>query len=363
MPTIRPVDPASVRRLLVIRPRFLGDVCLTLPALDAARAACPGARVAYLVERDSAPLLEDDPRIDERITTPRAPGLGATLELIGRLRRFAPDVAIDLFCNPRTAQWTRLSGARVRVGYPHKGWRSALYTHHSEPRTLSAVGFHLASVAALGWPAPTTTPRLHVGARALAEADAELSRRGVPAGALLVGFHPGARWETRRWFPDRFAALARRFLDGHAAGVALITGGPSERALAEEVAAALPPGRALAVVGWPLGRFVALQARCAAFVCGDSGPLHTAVAAGTPTLGLISRNRPEMFFPYPETLGHRAYYARAECSPCDRDLCPDLRCLKRLTVDGAWERLAAMIAARAAARVSGVVAASDSGAV
>lgn len=44
-----PVDPAAVRRVLLIRPRFLGDICLTLPTLDAMRAACPGARIAYLV--------------------------------------------------------------------------------------------------------------------------------------------------------------------------------------------------------------------------------------------------------------------------------------------------------------------------
>ena len=77
---------------------------------------------------------------------------------------------------------------------------------------------------------------------------------------------------------------------------------------------------------------------------GDTGPLHTAVAAGTPTLGLMSRNLPAMFFPYPESHGHHAYYARAECSPCNRDRCEDLRCLERLTVEGAWRRLERMLA-------------------
>ena len=70
------------------------------------------------------------------------------------------------------------------------------------------------------------------------------------------------------------------------------------------------------------------------------------MAAGTPTLGLMSRNRPAMFFPYREALGHRAYYARAECSPCHRDECEDLRCLERLTVDGAWALLSGMLARR-----------------
>jgi ADP-heptose:LPS heptosyltransferase len=337
------VDPAPIRRVLLVRPRYLGDVCLTLPALDAVRAACPQARIAYVVERAAAPLLDGDPRVDELAVVRPKPGPADTAAFIARLRRFAPEVTFDLFCNPRTAIWTSLSGAHVRVGYAGKGWRSALYTHHARPRTLSAVGFHLASVAALGWPAAETAPRLHVSESAREEARRALAALGAPHGARLVGFHPGARWPTRRWAPENFLALARRLLDHDADAFALVTGGADERARVESVTAALPPARARAVVGWPIGRFVALQSLCAAFVCGDTGPLHTAAAAGTPTLGLMSRNRPAMFFPYPESAGHRAYYAHAECSPCHRDECEDLRCLKRLTVDGAWALLSGML--------------------
>ena len=347
----RPVDPAAVERVLLIRPRFLGDICLTLPALEAARAACPGAKVAYVVERESAPLLEGDPRVDELIVAPRHAPATATLGLLARLRRFAPEVAFDFFCNPRTAQWTFLSGARVRVGYPDKGWRSALYTHHARPRTLSAIGFHLESLHVLGWAAPHAVPRLHVGGAARAEAANGLRALGVPDGARLLGMHPGARWPTRRWPLERFVELARRVVAAHDDVTVLFTAGPDEEAEAHEAAGRV--SGAVAVTGWPLARFVALQARCAAFVCGDTGPLHSAVAAGAPTLGLISRNRPAMFFPYPESEGHVAFYARAECSPCHRDECADLRCLERLDVDGAHARLSAMLA-RGAGRAGAV---------
>ena len=349
MPTPRPLDPATVARVLLIRPRFIGDICLTLPTLDAVRRAAPGARVAYLDERESAPLLDGDPRVDELFVADRAGDLGATLALGARLRRFAPDLAIDLFCNPRTAALSALSGARTRVGYPNKGWRSALYTHHARPRTLSAIGFHLAALAALGWPAEPGVPRLHIGGPVRAETDAALAALGVPAGARLVGLHPGARWPTRRWDAERYAALAGRYLDAEPHGVALITAGPGEEPRARAIAARLPARRAFVVEGWPIERLVALQSRCAAFVCGDTGPLHTAVASGAPTLGLMSRNRPAMFFPYPASAGHRAYYARVECSPCHRDECDDLRCLARLTVEGAWTLLAGMLARRDAA--------------
>jgi ADP-heptose:LPS heptosyltransferase len=338
--------------MLFVRPRFLGDVCLTLPAVDAALAACPGARAAYLTEAALAPLLAGDPRFAEVIAVPARPTLGETAAIVRRLRAFAPDVAFDFFCNPRSAVWTRASGARVRVGYPGKGWRSALYTHHARPRVLSSVGFHAASVAALGWPVPAgpVSPRLVVAGAARAEARAALRDLGVPGAARLVGVHPGARWPTRRWAPERFAELARRALAAHADAVVLVTAGPGEGDMARAVLAGLPAARARLVEGWPLVRFVALQSLCAAFVCGDTGPVHTAVAAGTPTLGLMSRNRPAMFFPYPESDGHRAHYARVECSPCDRDTCDDLRCLARLTVDGAWERLEAMLARAREAR-------------
>lgn len=342
MVTNVPVDPRRARRIIIVRPRFLGDLCLTLPVVDAVRAACPQARIAYVMESDAATLLDGDPRIDEVITVPRAAGAAATLSLAGRLRRFAPDVAFDLFCNPRTAVWTYLSGARVRVGYPNKGWRSALYTHHSRPRTLSSTGFHLASVAALGWPAPASQPRLHMPEARRADAAAALAATGVAPGATLVGFHPGARWETRRWSPARFTELAAKFLDATPGGVALVTGGAHEKALVESIAAPLG-ARARSIVGWPIARFVALQSLCAAFVCGDTGPLHTSVAAGARTLGLFSRSRPSTFFPYPESQGHRAYYSRVECSPCHRDLCSDLRCLERLHVDGAWTLLQRML--------------------
>src|SRR2546427_2942943 len=103
MPATLVLDPAAVRRLLFIRPRFLGDVCLTLPALAAARAVCPAARVAYVVEHESAPLLEGDPRVDELLVISRGAGARETVSLIRRIRRFAPEVVFDFFCNPRTA--------------------------------------------------------------------------------------------------------------------------------------------------------------------------------------------------------------------------------------------------------------------
>src|SRR5204862_5906331 len=107
-PPVKPAPSVAVspaRRILFVRPRFLGDVCLTLPAVDAALAACPGARAAYVTEAPLAPLLEGDPRFSEVIPVPAKPTAGETLWLMRKLRAFAPDVAFDFFCSPRSAVW------------------------------------------------------------------------------------------------------------------------------------------------------------------------------------------------------------------------------------------------------------------
>ena len=276
----------------------------------------------------------------------RRPGAAETLGAGPPTRRFAPDVAFDFFCNPRTALWTFASGAPRAGRLSGQGLALGALHPSRRPRTLSAVGFHLASVARhSAGPRRMSVPRLSIDAEARAEAACALERRGRSGGRAV------ARLPSRRALADAALApasaswrsrarfLARRCREGSRWS----PDGPARSRAGAEVAAGLPAGRAHAISGWPLERFVALQARCAAFVCGDTGPMHTAVAPGTPTLGLMSRNRPATFFPYPEAHGHRAYYARVECSPCDRDACDDLRCLERLTVDGAWALLARML--------------------
>src|SRR5262245_47304312 len=98
-PPMKPVASSDVRRILFVRPRFLGDVCLALPAVDAALAACPGARAAYVTEAALAPLLAADPRFAEVIAVSARPSMVETLALVRRLRAFAADVAFDFFCN------------------------------------------------------------------------------------------------------------------------------------------------------------------------------------------------------------------------------------------------------------------------
>ncbi len=119
--------------------------------------------------------------------------------------------------------------------------------------------------------------------------DRAVAERRLPPGAPVVALAPTANWNGKIWPPERFAALYLALAAGPLAGarVAVFAGpGAAERAMAAPLLVALPG--AIDLVGaLSLPEAAACLARCALFVGNDSGLMHLAAAAGTPTLGLF----------------------------------------------------------------------------
>jgi len=107
----------------------------------------------------------------------------------------------------------------------------------------------------------------------------------LPGPRPIIALGPTANWAPKIWPADRFAALFRSL--GRGAVPAVFAGpGEAERAMAAPLLGALP--EAIDLVGrLSLPEVAACLARCALFVGNDSGLMHLAAAAGTPTLGLF----------------------------------------------------------------------------
>ncbi|MCD4653211.1 hypothetical protein K8T06_04690, partial [bacterium] len=57
----------TIRRILLIRLAYIGDVVMTQPVTAPVRQAFPEASIDFLTSRTAAPLLENDPCIDKII--------------------------------------------------------------------------------------------------------------------------------------------------------------------------------------------------------------------------------------------------------------------------------------------------------
>src|SRR5947209_1139546 len=125
-------------RILLVRLRQIGDVVFTTPAIHALRRAFPDAHLTYIVEPAAAPVVVNNPHLDEVIVAPRVRGVLGDLALGRRLRAARYDLAIDFHGGPRASLLTWSSGAPVRIGYEVAG-RSWMYTRRvARPRALRA---------------------------------------------------------------------------------------------------------------------------------------------------------------------------------------------------------------------------------
>jgi heptosyltransferase-3 len=143
-------------------------------------------------------------------------------------------------------------------------------------------------------------------------ADQAVATALLPPGTQILGLGPTANWAAKIWPGEFFAELARR-LTQHLPGARIaIFGGPgaAEREAASLVLAALPG--AIDLVGrLSLPEAAACLARCALFVGNDSGLMHLAAAAGTPTLGLFGPTPASEYAP----VGRRTAVVLAEGPP------------------------------------------------
>ncbi|MDD1679317.1 MAG: glycosyltransferase family 9 protein, partial [Methanomicrobiales archaeon] len=324
-----PIDPASIRRILLIKLRAVGDVILSTIVLKNLRTAFPDAQIDFLTERPSRDIVRGNPLLNETLVFDR--GETGSLGLVVQVRRRAYDLVIDLFGNPRSALITRLSGARYRVGFRFRG-RTYAYNIIVEPRGgfVHNTQFNLDALEAIG--VPIVDRELHVQYSNDDEqfVDAFLAEN-IVAGKIAVGFATGGGWYTKRWALDRFAALADRISEVYGAEI-ILSWGPGQK---DEVMAVQRAMKHRAFVPPPtaLPQLAVLLKRCTFVVCNDSGPMHLAAAVGTPVVGIYGPTNPVLQGPY----GNRHVTVRREgleCLGCNLTACPiGHPCMNELTVD------------------------------
>jgi heptosyltransferase-2 len=142
----------------------------------------------------------------------------------------------------------------------------------------------------------------------------------------------GSEWETKIWPAQHFADLADRLAERGLTPVLL--GGPRETVLAEAVQARAG-ARCLDTTGNPLGEALAILARSAVVVGGDTGLVHAARALGAPTVALFG---PSPMAAHEMEKRQRAVSLKLDCSPCSahgQRHCPlgHHRCMRDLSAE------------------------------
>lgn len=283
-------------RFLVVRLGSLGDIVHTLPAVAALRDSFPGARIDWLVERKWAALLDGNPDLNETLTLDRG-SWGVLQDCVRRLRAMQYTCAIDFQGLCKSAILAALSGAPRRVGFnwhaAREGVAALLYTQRAPCPAGHVVEQNLALAEAAG--ARKTVCRFPV--KAPPEAEAEVSRQ-LASRSLSHFFvlSPSGGWRSKCWPPERYGELCRE-LERRYGWRGVVNHGPGEEEVAAAVCRAAAPAKPL-LLSTDIPQLMALLRRAKVVVAGDTGPLHLAVALGTPVVGLYGPTDPQRNGPY-----------------------------------------------------------------
>lgn len=343
------ISNASVRSILILQTKFIGDIVLASALARNLQLEYPGVRIVFLSEAGVAKFVTGHGIASEVVAFKRSNMRGTTLQrarefiaTVRRLRRDHFDMIIDLADSKTSRFIVGLLNAPIRVGFSPT--EKPLRWYERQPANVKArpLGFgeqhylyrYLSPLEALGVElrvrAPSIQPMPQETAKVLALMETSGLRRNG-----FVAVHAGASFPGRRWQPERFAAAIDRIASEIGLPVALV-GGPDEREIAAEVVAGASSPIVNLVGALPLETLQALLKEARLFVGNESGPMHMAAAAGTPVVGLFGLTNPIRWAP----VGAPSITVRPSM-PCDcvgGDLCLKTNpsracCVWRLEVD------------------------------
>jgi len=270
---------AGVRRMVVVRHDRLGDLVLSLPAIDALRRVYPGAHLALMVRQDLTAFARMIRGVDEVV--------GAGQRLAALERQFV-EIGADLaVCISRGAMIARAAAAASvphRVGTGLRPYSPLFDRRVVERRRLGGrheCEYALSFAHRVGAETERAAFPIAIPKRAERAASAWLAERAVTDSFVLL--HPGSGGSCPAWPDGYFLELAGRLA---AEGVATVFSiGPADRRFDGLLDAAPNEIRSLPRSTAGIEELSALLRRAAVVISNSTGPLHIAAALETPTLG------------------------------------------------------------------------------
>jgi ADP-heptose:LPS heptosyltransferase len=314
--------------IAVFRALQLGDLLCAIPALRGLRRAFPLSRITLIGLPWARAIAERfHTYFDAFMPFPGFPGFPEQRCNVSALpafferaqsRRF--DLALQLhgsggLSNPIVA----MLGARLAAGYFRPGefcpdaerflpWRPEDHEIHR----------YLALLRALGIPADDPALEFPITEEDRADLRRATVGLGLDDGNYVV-VHPGSQLPSRRWHPERFAAVADEL--AHSGYRVVLTGVEGERHLAQRVARAMR-ARSIDLTGkTKLGAAAALIDGAALLVSNDTGVAHIAGALGTPSVRVSCGGDDRRWAPLDGSL-HRVLRHAVDCRPCSHEVCP-----------------------------------------
>jgi len=342
-----------IERIAVVLIAGIGDFFLAVPALKALRRKYPQAKIWLASSQKAAAYARGCGAVDHVVAFPEPAGMASWPALARaalELRSFKPDAAVNFY-----EIGTRRGDARMKLLFRFMaakqsyGRRTPLfgayfdkYVTEDPGDTRTQADYYAALCEMLGAPlGPVLPDWLWTGEYAERAAVEFLAAR--LGHGPLVGINPASARKSRHWQPERFAEVADRLVREKGAEI-VILGGPSDIALARQVAVRMASNPLVAAGRFPLEGTLALVKRLDLLVTVHSALMHAANIMEVPFVCLSGPGNMVKDGPYGGDPARRVIVPPgASCAPCEREDCADMSCMKGISADSVYEAAARLL--------------------
>jgi len=340
-------------RIVLVLSAGIGDLFLAIPALRAVRRKYPSAKIWLLSSAKAAGYAKICSGADRVLSMPDGPALSHPFKILGllwSLRRFRPDVAVNLY-EVSTAGGDRkmrqlFSLMAPKISYGRRGPRFGSffnkYVVEGPDDHKTQADYYAELIGMMGAEiSPLDANDLPIGPEG--EKAASRLLHGIPSGRPLVGLNPASARRSRHWLPQRFAELGDRLGVEHGCDI-VILGGPADKSLAETVARRMKRRPIIAAGRLSIEGSLALMKKLDLLVTVHSSMMHAANILGTPYVCLAGPGNMVKDGPSGGDPAKRIIIPPGkDCAPCDRDYCHDHSCMEGIEVDTVYKAATALL--------------------
>lgn len=337
---MRRIKLGGKEKFLVVRTDRIGDVILSTPVLETIKLELPESHLCVMLSSYTVEVIKNNPYVDDVIIDDherKRGGWGEVLRLIRETRKRRFDVAIVLRPTFRLALVLFLAGVRYRIGTGFRFYQMLFNRkvyRHRKVNLRHEAEYNLDLLLPLGIAPRKILPRIYLSPQEEEFASRIFHELNIASGDTVVSIHPGSGDSSLNLPHGKFAQVADGLIRELGAKI-IFTGTAEERELIDVIRRSMQ-GEAFDLSGkTDLRQLAAILKRCSAMVSNSTGPMHLAVAVGTPTVAVfcpIFAAGPIRWGPYGE--GHEVVLPPVPvCFECKPRNCPHYNCMEKIGAD------------------------------
>ena len=326
------IEKQSTQQILVLGLMMIGDTIMALPSFRVLKKNFPDATITLVCGSAVKIVLEDQALIDDYIIV-KSPWLHKDYSLknlseffgsLSIINKKQYDLAIDFRGDWRNIFFMNFIKAKRKASFNFSGGEYMLtdvIRQNEIHQSYTDEWLYLLKQLGCVYSEEDRVPRLTLSAKKLQYVSSFKQENNL-TDKIIVGIHPGASQEVKKWSEKRYAELIIALSSSKPNLKFILFEGPGENESILNIETIIKDENIeYIIVNKKLDEYIALISICDYVICNDSGAAHIARAFLIPTTVIFGNTDPGLINIDSQILKSVTISHKLDCKPCNLPYC------------------------------------------